>query len=701
KGLLFAVERYVHRYPHCWRCKTELLYRLVDEWFIHMGPRGSEEGFRGEIMRVVRRPDVRFLPEEINGRARELDWLRNMGDWMISKKRYWGLALPIWVDEEDPTQFEVIGGREELRARAVQGWELFEGHTPHRPWIDKVKIRNPRTGRLMHRIPDVGNPWLDAGIVAFSTLRWNTDRDYWRQWYPADFITESFPGQFRNWFYALLAMSTMMSEGEPPFRTLLGHGLVRDQYGQEMHKSAGNAIEFIAAADTGGVIRDPKGKEIPFRPMGADVMRWMYVRHNPATNLNFGPAPADEIRSKVFFKLWNTYAMFCNYAIGDGYEPLTTPEVPVEQRPDVDRWLLSNLQLLIQTARQAYSSYNVMAFALECEKFIEGDLSNWYVRRNKDRLHSRHAELDEAGRRDKWAAYHTLYTTLRTLCQLMAPCVPFITEAMWQNLRRDPDPESVHLCDFPQPDERLIDRQLSADMAIVQRIVSLGLGARQLAKINVRQPLRQLILAPASAEERRAVERFQDLILDELNVKSLTFHNGPEPLLTTRWRLNKKTAAPKLGPHLAEAEAELAHYHGDTPPLTLAGTELAAADLVPEYIAPAGYVGSAERGTQLALDVTITPELRQEGLARLVIRHIQEARKKAGLDLLDKIALYVRADTSELAQVLVKHRPAIATAVQALNWSEQPLDTQVYEETISLPEGTLHVQLHRVPASAG
>ena len=214
---LFAVERYVHRYPHCWRCKTELLYRLVDEWFINMGPKGEHRkdqgwvfpdepdkgSFRGDTAKVVQ--DVTFLPESLNGQARELDWLGNMGDWMISKKRYWGLALPIWVDEKTG-EFEVIGGREELRDRAVEGWDEFDGRTPHRPFVDRVKIRNPKTGNLMARIPDVGNPWLDAGMVALSTLP--------ADWYPADFITESFPGQFRNWFYALLTMSTMMSDGE-------------------------------------------------------------------------------------------------------------------------------------------------------------------------------------------------------------------------------------------------------------------------------------------------------------------------------------------------------------------------------------------------------------------------------------------------------------------------------------------------------
>ena len=387
-----------------------------------MGPKGEHEddfgwyfpadpekgSFRGDIAKVVR--DVTFLPKSINGQARELDWLGNMGDWMISKKRFWGLALPIWVNENDPTDFEVIGSFAELKERAVEGWSEFEGHTPHRPWVDKVKIesKNPHPGqRMMSRIPDVGNPWLDAGIVGFSTLKYNEDRRYWEQWYPADFITESFPGQFRNWFYALLAMSTMMSDGKPPFKTLLGHGNVRDQFGHEMHKTAGNSIEFIAAADNGGEIKDPKGKAIPFNAIGADVMRWMYCRANPAAYLNFGPEPANEVRSKVFFKLWNTYAMFCNYAIGDGFEPsqeidwgvpgmlsqhdvntgasrVPVAFVPLDERQDIDRWLLSNLQLLIQSARKAYESYDVMSFALACEEFIEGDLSNWYVRRNKD-----------------------------------------------------------------------------------------------------------------------------------------------------------------------------------------------------------------------------------------------------------------------------------------------------------------------------
>lgn len=695
KDRLFAVERYVHRYPHCWRCKTELLYRLVDEWFIDMGPQHTEEGFRGDIMKVV--SQVEFLPESINGKARERDWLWNMGSWMISKKRYWGLALPVWVNDNDPTDFEVIGSYEELKARAVEGWSEFEGHTPHRPWIDKVKIESAKhPGQRMSRVPDVGNPWLDAGIVAFSTMP--------KEWYPADFITESFPGQFRNWFYALLAMSTMMSDGKPPFKTLLGHGLVRDQYGHEMHKSAGNSIEFIAAADTGGKIIDPKGKELPFNAIGADVMRWLYCRQNPALNLNFGPEPANDVRSRVFFKLWNTYAMFCNYATGDAFDP-AAPLVPVAERPDIDRWLLSNLQSLVKDAHKAYSGYDVMTFALKAEEFIEGDLSNWYVRRNKDRLHSKRADLDTEGLKDKQAAYQTLYTTLTTLCKVMGPCVPFITEVMWKNLRLPTDPESVHLCDFPQADEALVDATLSADMAAVQRVISLGLAARQAAKLNVRQPLAELVVAPGSDADRRAVARFPDLILDELNVKATRLHDaGAGPLLTGSARLNKKVAGGKLGAKLREAEEALANMSPaavaarlERGPLEVAGVALTAADFNIDFAGQPGWCGVADRGTQVAVSTTVTEALKLEGLARDVVRQVQNARKDAKLDLLDKIALHLSAGSPELTKAVTEHQQTIATAVQATQWAADPLTGDgVHTATAKIDGQPLAILLRKV-----
>ncbi|GAF86871.1 unnamed protein product, partial [marine sediment metagenome] len=277
KNLLFKAEEYIHRYPVCWRCGNELVFRLVDEWFISMGAKldkpveeitDEEKGknLRYQIMDVTRK--IRWIPAF--GLQQELDWLRNMEDWMISKKRYWGLALPIWECNKCG-MFEVIGSEKELESRAVEGWEIFKGHTPHRPWIDAVRIRCPKCGTLISRIADVGNPWLDAGIVAYSTLNYRFDPNYWESWFPADFICESLPGQFRNWFYSMLAMSTIMTQ-RSPFLNCLGHGSVLAEDGREMHKSWGNAIWFDDAVEN----------------MGADVMRWMYCITKHESNMLFG-----------------------------------------------------------------------------------------------------------------------------------------------------------------------------------------------------------------------------------------------------------------------------------------------------------------------------------------------------------------------------------------------------------------------------
>ncbi len=439
KNLLVAVEEYPHIYPHCWRTGVELVFRLVDEWFINMD-------WREEIKEVVK--TIRWLPDSIDGQTREIEWLSNMRDWMISKKRFWGLALPIWVDDETD-EFEVIGSLAELKERAVASWDEFAGHTPHRPWIDKVKIRNPKTGNLMTRIPDVGNPWLDAGIVPFSTMQYNTDRESWKTWYPADLVLECFPGQFRNWFYSMLSLSTMMRYDETddpaekrPFKTLFGHRLAMNEDGKAMHKADGTAIWFEEAAEQ----------------LGVDTMRWMYMAQNPAVDLRFGKRhpdkpvtlqtpdgpvtktaegaptcevtskPADEIRRQVLIPLWNTYAFFVNYARLDDFDPAAAA-VPAAERAEIDRWILSNLQTLIETARREMESFNPAGFVREAATFID-DLSNWYVRRNRRRFWRSRT----AGDRDKLAAYQTLYTVLVTLTKLLAPVVPFVTERMYQNL---------------------------------------------------------------------------------------------------------------------------------------------------------------------------------------------------------------------------------------------------------------------------
>ncbi len=704
KDRLFGIERYVHRYPHCWRCKTELLYRLVDEWFIGMGaafdpanPQSPEGGysFRAEIAKVT--TQVTFLPESLNGRARELDWLKNMGDWMISKKRYWGLALPIWVDEKDPTDFEVIGSREELKERAIEGWQEFDGHTPHRPWVDKIVLKNPRTGNRMFRVPDVGNPWLDAGIVAYSTLP--------ADWRPADFITESFPGQFRNWFYALLALSTMMSDGEvPPFKTLLGFATCKDQFGHDMHKSAGNSIEFNKAADEGGEIKDPKGATIPFNAIGADVMRWLYCRQNPASNLLFGPKPADEVRAKFHLKLWNCYSFFVNYAIADNFDP-TAAQVPVKERPDIDRWILSDLQGLIRTAREAFESFDVMRFALEAERFVDDRLSNWYVRRNRDRFWSSNAVLDDAGRRDKLAAYQTMHAVLTTLCRLIAPCVPFLAEVMWKNLTAHGRSSagfapSVHLCDFPSVDETLIDTDLSDDTQALLDLITLGGSARNLAKQVVRQPLAELRVYTDSDSVKRALRRFATTICDELNVKSVVLSESP--LLKASAKIQMKTAGAKIGAKRKEVDEAMKTVAAEdlakrlrAGPIELGGVALDANDIAIEYTAESGWAGVVDRGTQVAIDGRLTPELRAEGLSRHVIRFVQDARKNAGLDLADKIVLSLTSPAEELMAAIRAHRDAIAAAVQATAWVDGPMTDLGFATTVKVDGMELMIGLSK------
>ena len=506
KHLLVAVEKYPHIYPHCWRTGDELVFRLVDEWFINMD-------WREEIKDVTR--EIDWLPDSIQGQERELEWLTGMRDWMISKKRFWGLALPIWVEEYEENgqrqlDIDVIGSLAELKEKAVEGWDEFEGHSPHRPWIDKVKIRNPKTGGLMTRIPDVGNPWLDAGIVPFSTLYYNRDKELWKEWYPADLVTECFPGQFRNWFYALLSMAAMMDH-TPPFKTLLGHRLVMNEEGKPMHKSDGTAIWFEEAAEQ----------------LGVDTMRWMYLAQNPASDLRFGTRhhdepvtlstpegpisttkeglptcrvtskPADEIRRMVLIPLWNSYAFFVNYAILDGFDP-TQPAIPVTERPEIDRWILSNLQGLVDTANREFQRFNAPEVMRQSLAFID-DLSNWYIRRNRRRFwRSR-----DASDTDKLAAYQTLYDVLATLSKMLAPAIPFMAERIYRNLvvTNFPDaPPSVHLCPFPESNQAFFDPSLNKRMSLAQLVVNLGHKARDEANQRVRQPLAELRYSCQSAE---------------------------------------------------------------------------------------------------------------------------------------------------------------------------------------------------------
>ena len=634
KGLFYRLEQYTHRYPVCWRCDTELVFRLVDEWFISM------DELRVLIEGVTEK--VRWIPEF--GLKRELDWLRNMDDWMVSKKRYWGLALPIYKCECG--HFEVIGSETDLEARAVEGWEQFEGHSPHRPWIDAVKIECPQCGAKVSRIRDVGNPWLDAGIVPFSTIGYRTNREYWRDWHPADLISESFPGQFRNWFYSLLTMSTALENSEP-FRAVFSYALVLDEKGEEMHKSKGNAIWFEDAAER----------------MGVDSMRWLYCRHNPAANLNFGFGVADEVRRRFIIPLWNVYSFFVTYANIDEYDP-RVPAPPVQARPELDRWIISELNGLVGDVTRALDSYGPDTACHAVEAFVEY-LSNWYVRRSRRRFW-KEGVLSEAGNadEDKLAAYATLYECLVTLTTLAAPFIPFMAEEMYQNLvgAVNGGRESVHLESYPKSDASKIDERLSDATRLAMRISSLGRAARSKAGIKVRQPLERARVKIRSREEALLLEQVASQLRDELNIKEIAILDDENEVWRLEVRADMSLVGPKYGPRAQQlisalTAADPTYVHAEVSAgrqVTIDGFTLEPQEVSVTRLDREGYSVATEAGYTVAINIEVSAELELEGLARELVHLIQNMRRSAGFHIADHIVTYYQGD-QRLDQVVATH----------------------------------------------
>ena len=616
----------------------------MDEWFISMGESyarrreqltAEEKGrsLRYQIMDVV--DQIRWIPEF--GYSREMDWLRNMHDWMISKKRYWGLALPIWVCA-DCQEYEVIGSEVELEKRAVAGWEMFEGHTPHRPYIDAVKLACSGCGGEMSRIPDVGNPWLDAGIVSFSTLRYRSDPAYWRTWYPAHWISESFPGQFRNWFYSLLAMATVV-DNSPPFLENFGYATLLAEDGRAMHKSWGNSIEFNEAADQ----------------MGVDVMRWLFCAHKPENDLLFGYNRGDETRRRFIIPLWNVYSFLVTYARLDGWEPAfefdpAVPEGPAPRSENLlDRWMLARLNQVVERVTTALENSDPLSASLVLEALLD-DLTNWYVRRSRRRFWK--SEHDA----DKNSAYATLYHALVRLIRLLAPFIPFITEAMYQNLVRTVRPdayESVHHTAWPQADPAALDETLLEQMSLARQVASLGLSARNSAGLKVRQPLAS-VLVYASGVPSLEIELIE-IVMDELNVESFQVVSDASRLVTYRVLPDNKLLGPRFGalfPKVRLALAELdpakvaeAVAAGLTVTVQVEGkaVELSPAELLVQTQPAAGLAVAADKLITVAVDTVLTPELKAGGLAREVVRRVQAMRKDAGFDIADRITTYYQA----------------------------------------------------------
>jgi len=635
RDMLVAREEYRHVYPHCWRCGTELVFRLTGGWRIKMD-------WRDQIMKVV--PNATWVPAD--GEKRELDWLRNMGDWLISKNRFWGLALPIWeCDDAGCGWFDAIGSKEELKERATAGWDVFDGHSPHRPYVDAVRIKCGSCGGTASRVPEVGNPWLDAGIVGLSTLRYNTDPEYWKKWFPADLVLESFPGQFRNWFYALLAMSVKMT-GEGPFRTLLGHALVHDERGKEMHKSTGNSIPFDQAADK----------------VGAEPMRFIYASQASISNLNFpdidkkdgGKTLFDEVAVRRIMTFWNCYKFFTSYAEIENWRK-SGDGPALAERDVLDRWILSRLESLVGEANRLLASYQVHRLMEQLERFNE-DLSNWYLRRSRGRFWSAEASTD------KDAAFHTLYEVLKTQIRLLAPILPFLTEEVYQNLVRvaEPDaPESVHLTGYPEADPARIDSQLEAQMAVAIQVKNLGLSLRNQEKIRVRQPLAR-VLAFAGSEVARATladPLYQAMLRDELNIGEVealeSDHDVIRPVIKINFRtlgakLDQKVQLAKKAVEAADPIAlhdEVLREGGATISIDGEPFRLEPEDLVISYQQSGSLVAASEGGIVVVLDTELTPELIATGYARDLNREIQSARKDMDLDLTQRIA--VTFDTSD------------------------------------------------------
>ena len=597
KRFFFKIEKYTHRYPACWRCKTELVWKVTDEWYISMDkpakivnskPSFANEDWdqTGESAKVS--PDTRTLRTRMKevaskidwipafGLDREMDWLTNMHDWLISKKnRYWGLALPIW-ECKTCKHFEVIGSKEELKEKAALGWDKFEGKSPHKPQIDEIKIKCPNCGAVMERIEPVGNPWLDAGVVPFSTISeqnkaagfepskerplYFSNRKEWLKWFPAKFITESFPGQFKNWFYSLIAMSTVL-EDTNPFETVLGYGTVLAEDGRPMHKSWGNSIEFNEGADK----------------IGVDVMRWMFVRANPAENMLFGYRLADEARRRFHLKLWNVYNFFVTYANLDSWKPGRNRK-PGRVSNILDKWILIRFGQTVNIVTDSLEKYDATLASTEIEKFTD-DLSLWYIRRSRDRV-------GPAKENDKDASgfYSTTYYVLTNLCKLLAPFMPYFSENIYTNLTHE---ESVHLSDWPKefdlPDES--DFQLLSEMQKVREIVEKVHAKRKESEIPVRQPLGKFTV-------KNYKLKFSDIkkvMLDEVNFKDVDFKDGKGEINVT-------------------------------------------------------------------LDTKITPELEEEASARDLVRKIQEERKKLNLNLTQKVNVQIDKipASNKLVQWMIK-----------------------------------------------
>ena len=639
RGLLFSAPVFEHSYPHCWRCDTPLIYYARESWFIQM------TAVKEDLIR--NNNTINWIPESI-GKGRFGDWLENVQDWGISRNRYWGTPLNIW-ECECGCQHS-IGSIEELKSMSDNCPDDIE---LHRPYIDSVTITCPECGKEMHRVPEVIDCWFDSGAMPFAQHHYPFEnKDLFEQQFPADFISEAVD-QTRGWFYSLLAISTLIFN-KAPYKNVIVMGHVQDENGQKMSKSKGNAVDPFDALET----------------YGADAIRWyFYVNSAPWLPNRFHGKAVMEGQRKFMGTLWNTYAFFVLYANIDNFDA-TEYKLEYDKLPVMDKWLLSKLNTLVKEVDDDLANYRIPEAARALQDFVD-DMSNWYVRRSRERFWAKGME------QDKINAYMTLYTALVTVCKAAAPMVPFMTEDIYQNLVRKIDkdaPESIHLCNFPAADENCIDKELESRMDEVLKIVVFGRAARNTANIKNRQPIGKMFVKA----EKALPEFYQEIIEDELNVKEVIFTSDVRDFTSYSFKPQLKTVGPKYGKQLGSIKKALAEIDGNKAMDTLnesgsltfdfdgANVVLTKEDLLIDTAQVEGYISEGDNSITVVLDTNLTPELVEEGFVREIISKIQTMRKEAGFEVMNHINVF-QDENEVIAGILKKYTDEIKGEVLADN----------------------------------
>ena len=654
-GLLFSAPVFEHSYPHCWRCDTPLIYYARESWFIKM------TAVKDDLIR--NNNTINWIPESI-GKGRFGDWLENVQDWGVSRNRYWGTPLNIWECECGCQH--AIGSQAELKSMSPNYTDVVKKYAKemdqeangevelHRPFIDDVTITCPKCGKQMHRVPEVIDCWFDSGSMPFAQHHYPFEnKELFEQQFPADFISEAVD-QTRGWFYSLLAISTLIFN-KAPYKNVIVLGHVQDENGQKMSKSKGNAVDPFDALQT----------------YGADAIRWyFYINSAPWLPNRFHGKAVIEGQRRFMGTLWNTYAFFVLYANIDNFDA-TKYTLEYDKLPVMDKWLLSKLNSLIKEVDDDLGNYRIPEAARALQDFVD-DMSNWYVRRSRERFWAKGME------QDKINAYMTLYTALVTVAKVAAPMIPFMTEDIYQNLVRSLDkeaPESIHLCDFPVANETHIDKDLEAKMEEVLKVVVLGRAARNTANIKNRQPIGRMFVKAETA----LPEFYQEIIQDELNVKKVEFTDDVRAFTSYSFKPQLRTVGRKYGKYVNEIKEILAGLDGNQAMDTLNETdllsfetqdgtkvELAKEDLLIDMAQVPGFVSEGDNFVTVVLDTNLTPELIEEGFVREIISKIQTMRKEAGFEVMNHINVF-QDGNDKLAEILKNHTEEIKKEVLADN----------------------------------